>query len=156
VRFYSTLFDAQPAVLKCNYAKWMLDDPRANFAITAGSTTAGPDHLGLQVESDEDLAIIAGRLDAAGHSVLKQGDAACCYARGSKGWTSDPSGISWRPFTPSARTRCTATTLLRVRQDPWALIHATRGPRLRPVPAAPLRKRSSAPKSRRMTRHGQS
>jgi len=98
VRFYSTLFGAQPAVLKADYAKWMLDDPRVNFAITAGSTAPGLDHLGLQVESDEDLAIIAERLDAAGQSVLKQENAACCYARGNKGWTSDPSGISWETF----------------------------------------------------------
>jgi len=98
VRFYSTLFGTEPAVLKSDYAKWMLDDPRVNFAITAGSTATGLDHLGLQVESDEDLAIIAGRLDAAGQSVVKQEDAACCYARGNKGWVSDPTGISWETF----------------------------------------------------------
>jgi catechol 2,3-dioxygenase-like lactoylglutathione lyase family enzyme len=98
VRFYSTLFGTEPAVLKPDYAKWMLDDPRVNFAITAGSTATGLDHLGLQVESDEDLAVIAGRLDAAGQSVVKQENAACCYARGNKGWVSDPSGISWETF----------------------------------------------------------
>jgi catechol 2,3-dioxygenase-like lactoylglutathione lyase family enzyme len=98
VRFYSTLFGTEPAVLKADYAKWMLDDPRVNFAITAGSTATGLDHLGLQVESDADLAIIAGRLDAAGQSVMKQTNAACCYARGNKGWVSDPSGISWETF----------------------------------------------------------
>ena len=98
VQFYSTLFGAQPAVLKSGYAKWMLDDPRVNFAITAGSTATGLDHLGLQVESDEDLAIIARRLDAAGQSIVKQANAACCYARGNKGWVSDPSGISWETF----------------------------------------------------------
>jgi hypothetical protein len=98
VRFYSTLFEAEPAVLKSDYAKWMLDDPRINFAITAGSTSTGVDHLGLQVESDDDLAIIAKRLDAAGQSVMKQENATCCYARGNKGWVSDPSGISWETF----------------------------------------------------------
>jgi catechol 2,3-dioxygenase-like lactoylglutathione lyase family enzyme len=98
VRFYSTLFGAEPAVLKSDYAKWMLDDPRINFAITAGSTATGLDHLGFQVESDEDLATIAGRLVAAGQSVLKQENASCCYARGNKGWVSDPSGISWETF----------------------------------------------------------
>ncbi len=98
VRFYSTLFGTEPAVLKPEYAKWMLDDPRVNFAITAGSTSVGLDHLGLQVESDEELATIAGRLDAAGQSVVKQENAACCYARGNKGWVSDPSGISWETF----------------------------------------------------------
>jgi catechol 2,3-dioxygenase-like lactoylglutathione lyase family enzyme len=98
VRFYSTLFGAEPVVLKTDYAKWMLDDPRVNFAITAGSTSTGLDHLGLQVESDEDLATIARRLDSAGQSVARQVNAACCYARGNKGWVSDPSGISWEAF----------------------------------------------------------
>jgi len=98
VRFYSTLFGTEPAVLKADYAKWMLDDPRVNFAITSGSTSVGLDHLGLQVESDEELATIAGRLSAAGQSVAKQENAACCYARGNKGWVSDPSGISWETF----------------------------------------------------------
>jgi catechol 2,3-dioxygenase-like lactoylglutathione lyase family enzyme len=98
VRFYSTLFGAEPTVLKAEYAKWMLDDPRVNFAITAGATATGLDHLGLQVESDEELAIIVGRLAAAGQSVARQQNAACCYARGNKGWVSDPSGISWEMF----------------------------------------------------------
>jgi catechol 2,3-dioxygenase-like lactoylglutathione lyase family enzyme len=98
VHFYSTLFGAEPVVLKSDYAKWMLDDARVNFAISAGSASTGLDHLGLQVDSDEDLAIIAGRLDSAGESVAKQENAACCYARGNKAWVSDPSGISWETF----------------------------------------------------------
>lgn len=98
VRFYSTLFGSEPAVLKPDYAKWMLDDPRVNFAITVGTTAAGLDHLGVQVDSDEELATIAGRFDAAGNSVAKQENASCCYARGNKGWVSDPSGISWETF----------------------------------------------------------
>src|SRR5215813_6779117 len=81
VRFYSTLFGTEPAVLKSDYAKWMLDDPRVNFAITAGSGSPGLDDLGLQVESDEDLAVIAQRLDDAGQLVKKQENASCCYAR---------------------------------------------------------------------------
>ena len=98
VRFYSTLFGAAPAVLKPDYAKWMLDDPRINFAITAGTHLPGLDHLGLQVESDDELAAIAERLDAAGQSVVKQENASCCYAQGNKGWVADPSGISWETF----------------------------------------------------------
>jgi catechol 2,3-dioxygenase-like lactoylglutathione lyase family enzyme len=98
VRFYSTLFGAEPTVIKPDYAKWMLDDPRINFAITAGAAAPGLDHLGFQVESDEDLATIAARLAAAGQSVVKQENASCCYARGNKGWVSDPSGISWETF----------------------------------------------------------
>jgi catechol 2,3-dioxygenase-like lactoylglutathione lyase family enzyme len=98
VRFYSTLFGAEPAVLKSDYAKWMLDDPRVNFAITAGMSGVGIDHLGLQVESDDGLATIASRLEAAGEAVAKQENAACCYARGNKGWVSDPSGVAWETF----------------------------------------------------------
>jgi hypothetical protein len=98
VRFYSALFGTEPSVLKSDYAKWMLDDPRVNFAISAGSGAASVDHLGLQVESDDDLTLIARRLQAAGQSVAKQENASCCYARGDKGWVSDPSGISWETF----------------------------------------------------------
>jgi hypothetical protein len=98
VRFYSTLFGAEPAVLKSDYAKWMLDDPRVNFALTEGASSPGLDHLGLQVESDEELAVMARRLNAAGESIEKQENASCCYARGNKGWVSDPSGISWETF----------------------------------------------------------
>ncbi len=98
IRFYSTLFGEEPAVVKPDYAKWMLDDPRINFAITAGAAEAGIDHLGFQVESDSELEFIAARLTAAGTSAIKQENAACCYARGNKGWVADPSGISWETF----------------------------------------------------------
>jgi catechol 2,3-dioxygenase-like lactoylglutathione lyase family enzyme len=98
VKFYSTLFGEQPAVIKVDYAKWMLEDPRVNFAITSGAAQAQIDHLGLQVESDEDLETIAARLKAAGESVREQVNATCCYAKGDKGWVNDPSGISWETF----------------------------------------------------------
>jgi len=98
IRFYSTLFGEQPAVIKSDYAKWMLEDPRVNFAITSGAASPRIDHLGLQVESDSELATIAARLTAAGESVAKQENAACCYARGNKGWVADPSGLSWETF----------------------------------------------------------
>ena len=98
VRFYSTLFGEQPAVVKPDYAKWMLEDPRVNFAITSGAAQPQIDHLGLQVESDADLAAIGSRLKAAGESVREQVNASCCYAKGDKGWVNDPSGISWETF----------------------------------------------------------
>lgn len=98
VRFYSTLFGRPPAVLKPDYAKWMLEDPGLNFAITSGAATPSIDHLGFQVSSDDELEVIARRLDAAGQTVVKQENAACCYARGDKGWVSDPSGLSWETF----------------------------------------------------------
>ncbi|HVN90251.1 MAG TPA: ArsI/CadI family heavy metal resistance metalloenzyme [Candidatus Binataceae bacterium] len=98
IGFYSTLFGVQPTVLKTDYAKWMLEDPRVNFAISTHASNAGLDHLGLQVESDEDLANIAGRLTAAGNAVATQKNASCCYAVGNKEWVADPSGISWETF----------------------------------------------------------
>ena len=98
VGFYSTLFDARPSVLKTDYAKWMLEDPRVNFAISMRGAAPGLDHLGIQVDSANDLQQIAGRLVAAGRSVLEQKNANCCYATGDKGWTADPSGISWETF----------------------------------------------------------
>lgn len=98
IRFYSTLFGEQPTVIKSDYAKWILEDPRVNFAITSGALTPRIDHLGFQVQSDEELGTITQRLDAAGQMVVKQEDAACCYALGNKGWVNDPSGISWETF----------------------------------------------------------
>ena len=98
VGFYSTLFGAKPSVLKDDYAKWMLDDPRVNFAISKRTSASGLDHLGIQVESADDLQTIASRLTSAGTAVREQKNASCCYARGDKGWVSDPSGISWETF----------------------------------------------------------
>lgn len=98
IKFYSKLFGIAPTVIKPDYAKWMLEDPRVNFAISPRTTKAGIDHLGFQVESDEELAEIGGRLAAAGAQVVRQENATCCYARGNKGWVADPSGIAWETF----------------------------------------------------------
>lgn len=98
VGFYSTLFGAEPVVLKGDYAKWMLDDPKVNFAISERGHAAGLDHLGIQVESADELAELAGRLKAAGEATHDQTAAICCYARSDKAWVNDPSGISWETF----------------------------------------------------------
>ena len=98
VRFYSTLFKAEPAVTKADYAKWMLDDPRVNFAISTRGEARGLDHLGIQVESADELREIAGRLSAAEHPIVEQKNAACCYARSDKAWATDPQGIAWETF----------------------------------------------------------
>ena len=98
VRFYSTLFGEEPMVIKADYAKWMLEDPRVNFAITSGASKPQIDHLGLQVESGEDLTNIGSRLKAAGETVREQVNATCCYAKGDKGWVNDPDGIAWETF----------------------------------------------------------
>ena len=98
VGFYSTLFGAAPGVLKDDYAKWALDDPRVNFAISKRARVAGLDHLGIQVEDEAELQEVAGRLAASGAQVVEQTDAACCYARSNKYWSHDPQGAVWELF----------------------------------------------------------
>jgi hypothetical protein len=98
VRFYSALFAAQPTIAKDDYAKWMLDDPRVNFAISTRGREAGLDHLGIQAENGEELEEIGARLVQADVSVLPQKDATCCYAKSDKYWTLDPQGIAWESF----------------------------------------------------------
>lgn len=98
IGFYSALFAAEPAVAKSDYAKWMLDDPRVNFAISARGREAGLDHLGIQVENAEELQEVYTRLRAAGGSVIEQGQTACCYAKSEKSWIDDPAGIAWETF----------------------------------------------------------
>jgi hypothetical protein len=98
IGFYSALFAAPPAVTKPDYAKWMLDDPRVNFAISTRGRAAGLDHLGIQVESPDELREVYGRLDAAGREVRNEGQTTCCYARSEKAWIDDPAGIAWEAF----------------------------------------------------------
>jgi len=98
VGFYSALFAAQPSVLKSDYAKWMLDDPRVNFAISTRGREPGLDHLGIQVESQQELHEVYGRLREAGGNIIEQGQTACCYAKSEKSWIDDPAGISWETF----------------------------------------------------------
>jgi len=98
IGFYSTLFAAQPSVVKTDYAKWTLDDPRVNFAISARGRQAGLDHLGIQVEDKNELDDVYARLHKAGSDVTEQGQTSCCYAKSEKSWIDDPSGISWEAF----------------------------------------------------------
>ena len=98
IRFYSSLFHSEPTVVKDDYAKWMLDDPRVNFAISTLAETHGLNHLGIQVESDEELEEMRGRVIAADTPVVEQRDAACCYAKSNKHWIVDPQGIAWETF----------------------------------------------------------
>lgn len=102
IGFYSTLFSAQPTVVKRDYAKWMLEDPRVNFAISAGQHAAkGIEHLGIQVESSNELAEVYGRLKAADRPVLEEGATTCCYAKSEKSWIADPDGVVWEAFLTS-------------------------------------------------------
>ncbi|MBV8976316.1 MAG: glyoxalase/bleomycin resistance/dioxygenase family protein [Alphaproteobacteria bacterium] len=98
IGFYSTLFATAPSVTKPDYAKWMLDDPKVNFAISSRGRAGGVDHLGIQVESDGELRELAGRLKAAGESTRDQEATTCCYAQSNKAWVNDPSGIRWETF----------------------------------------------------------
>jgi catechol 2,3-dioxygenase-like lactoylglutathione lyase family enzyme len=98
IGFYSTLFGTAPSVVKPDYAKWMLDDPRVNFAISERSAKIGVDHLGIQVESGSELAEVANRLKAAGETTRDQVGTTCCYAQSDKSWVRDPSGIDWETF----------------------------------------------------------
>ncbi|MBX9727433.1 MAG: VOC family protein [Sphingopyxis sp.] len=99
IGFYSTLFAAPPTVMREDYAKWMLDDPRVNFAISSGNhAQKGIEHLGIQVESGDELAEVYGRLKAADRPVLEEGQTTCCYAQSEKSWIADPDGIVWEAF----------------------------------------------------------
>ena len=99
IGFYSTLFGAEPSVVKGDYAKWMLEDPRVNFAISSGRhAKKGVEHLGIQVEDGAELAEVYGRLERAGRPVLEEGETICCYARSEKSWVSDPDGVIWEAF----------------------------------------------------------
>jgi catechol 2,3-dioxygenase-like lactoylglutathione lyase family enzyme len=98
VRFYSALFAAEPTVKKDDYAKWQLEDPRVNFAISTRGRKAGLDHLGIQAETETELEEIATRLAQADVATLPQKGASCCYAKSDKYWTLDPQGIAWESF----------------------------------------------------------
>jgi catechol 2,3-dioxygenase-like lactoylglutathione lyase family enzyme len=99
IAFYSGLFGTAPTVAKADYAKWMLDDPRINFAISQKCGAAkGIEHLGVQVETDAELAELYGRLQAVNRPVLEEGETTCCYAKSEKSWIADPDGVVWEGF----------------------------------------------------------
>lgn len=98
ITFYSALFQAEPSVVHDDYAKWMLDDPRINFAISSRGRHTGLDHLGIQVESEQELAQMGQILQRTALPVIEQKQAACCYAESDKYWTVDPQGIPWETF----------------------------------------------------------
>lgn len=98
IGFYSTLFDAEPTVSKPDYAKWMLEDPRVNFAISASNVRKGVEHLGIHVDDQVELAEVYGRLKTADRPVVEEGCTTCCYAKSEKSWVSDPDGVLWEAF----------------------------------------------------------
>ncbi|MBL7665818.1 MAG: VOC family protein [Bacteriovoracaceae bacterium] len=98
VEFYSTLFGERPTKIKDDYAKWMLEDPKVNFAISTRVSTDGVDHLGIQVDEAQELNQISERLKKADLGVYGEGETTCCYAESSKAWVKDPSGIAWETY----------------------------------------------------------
>jgi hypothetical protein len=98
MRFYSALFAAEPSVIKNDYAKWQLDDPRVNFAISTRGKHPGLDHLGIQAENESELEALRVQLAQADVALTAQQGAACCYAKSDKYWTIDPQGIAWESF----------------------------------------------------------
>ncbi|WP_287804408.1 ArsI/CadI family heavy metal resistance metalloenzyme [Diaphorobacter sp.] len=98
IRFYSQLFAAEPARVEADYAKWMLDDPRVNFAISTRGTSPGLDHLGFQVDDAAELSELKARAASADMALLDEGATTCCYARSEKHWVTDPQGIAWEHF----------------------------------------------------------
>ena len=98
IQFYETLFGAAPAVVKDDYAKWMLEDPRVNFAISQRGVRSGVDHIGIQVESPDELGALSNRLKAAGAQTFDEAATTCCYARSDKSWVADPAGVRWETF----------------------------------------------------------
>jgi catechol-2,3-dioxygenase len=116
-RFYSALFGVDPSVTKPDYAKWMLDDPRINFAISARGAKLGIDHLGFQVDSEDELSDIKAQQAAADLALLDGGVGSCCYANSEKHWLTDPQGIAWEMYhtMSAAQTFGSSTTTLSVR-----------------------------------------
>jgi lactoylglutathione lyase len=98
IGFYSKLFAAEPTRVESDYAKWMLDDPRVNFAISTRGRAPGIDHLGLQTDDPAELAEMKARAEAADAALLDEGTTTCCYARSEKHWVTDPQGIAWEQF----------------------------------------------------------
>lgn len=98
IAFYSKMFAAQPSRVESDYAKWMIEDPRLNFAISTRGAKAGIDHLGIQTDSEEELATLQSQAEAADMTLLDVGQTSCCYARSDKYWLTDPQGIAWEQF----------------------------------------------------------
>ena len=97
IRFYSALFGAEPAKIKDDYAKWMLDDPRVNFAISTGEKT-GVDHLGIQTDNADELTAVRSQIEAADLASFNEGETVCCYAKSDKTWVEDPAGVAWEAY----------------------------------------------------------
>ncbi|OLB11300.1 MAG: glyoxalase/bleomycin resistance/dioxygenase family protein [Gammaproteobacteria bacterium 13_2_20CM_66_19] len=113
VRFYSQLFAAAPSTRKPDYAKWMLEDPRVNFAISQRDGKPGVQHLGIQVEDRTELAEVYERLRSAEGPVIEEGETTCCYAHSEKSWIDDPQGVQWETFLTTGQSTVYGTDEIR-------------------------------------------
>ena len=136
IRFYATLFAAEPTVRKPDYAKWLLDDPRVNFAISQGRGDAGIHHLGIQAEDAGELAEIYGRLEQADRPVLEEGATVCCYARSEKSWISDPQGLAWETFLTHGESTVYGGDGPAIGRNPGAAVAPVKASCCGPGPAA--------------------
>ena len=116
IQFYSTLFAAEPTVTKDDYAKWMLEDPRVNFAISKRGDEAGIRHLGIQVEDRAELSDVYSRLQRAEAPILEEGATTCCYAKSEKSWIADPQGVQWETFLTTGESTTYGSAPVRLHQ----------------------------------------
>ena len=141
VAFYSDLFGAQPSVARSDYAKWMLEDPRVNFAISQKcGAVKGVEHLGLQAETTDELSEVYGRLAQAGGPVLEEGATTCCYAQSEKSWIADPDGVVWEAFhTNGESTTYGAGPDIAALSSNGAAANACCAPAMAPAAAVPAK-----------------
>jgi catechol 2,3-dioxygenase-like lactoylglutathione lyase family enzyme len=132
IKFYSALFAAEPTRTKPDYAKWMLEDPRINFAISTHAGKTGINHLGLQVDEDAELEELRERLRAADMSVFDEGETICCYAKSDKSWVADPSGIAWEAYKTMGDAQLFSSD-----QPPATDAHTTAEPEVQPESETP-------------------
>ena len=136
IAFYSKLFGAEPTRVESDYAKWMLEDPRINFAISTRGGKSGVDHLGLQTDNEEELAELRERARAADLALLDEGEVSCCYARSDKYWLTDPQGIAWEQFHTLGNIPVFSETQAHAPAEPAACCATASGPRGKPVGVA--------------------
>ena len=145
IRFYATLFGAQPSVVKDDYAKWMLDDPRVNFAIST-HREPGLEHVGIQVDSAAELSELSARLKAAGAETFDEAATTCCYAKSDKSWVSDPAGVRWETFYTfgEATSYGASAALTELEQAQTKASGGCCGPAVAPAPVAAAPAKASA------------
>jgi catechol 2,3-dioxygenase-like lactoylglutathione lyase family enzyme len=125
IRFYNTLFATEPTVVRSDYAKWMLEDPRVNFAISKRGVEAGIRHLGMQVENRTELEEVYSRLRRADVPALEEGATTCCYAKGERSWITDPQGVQWETFLTTGESTEYATETPRVARATSCCVRST-------------------------------